>query len=142
MTASLYQRLGGAAGIAAIVDEAVDRHAANPLLAARLRGKDLPQLKSLGVAFLVAGSGGPPPNQTCAAPTAQAGMPFSEDEADAVVADVAAAMVEQGAAAAEVGEVVRLVRAPEVEALRRRFGSPMRCASGAAIGNDSGTGPA
>jgi hemoglobin len=114
VTESLYQRLGGAAGVAAIVDDAVDRHAANPVLAPRLRGKDLPQLKSLGVTFLVAGSGGPPLHETCAMPAmsaVQAGMRFSADEMDAVIADVAATMVEQGAGAAEVGEVIRLYRA-------------------------------
>lgn len=114
VTESLYQRLGGAAGVAAIVDDAVDRHAANPVLAPRLRGKDLPQLKSLGVTILVAGSGGPPRCETCAMPAmsaVQAGMRFSEDEMDAVIADVAAAMVEQGAGAAEVGEVIHLYRA-------------------------------
>jgi predicted homoserine dehydrogenase-like protein len=79
-----------------------------------LRGKDLPQLKSLGVTFLVAGSGGPPLHETRAMPAmsaAPAGRRFSADEMDAVIADVAAAMVEQGAAAAEVGEVIRLYRA-------------------------------
>ncbi len=111
VTESLYQRLGGAAGVAAIVDDAVDRHAANPVLAPRLRGKDLPQLKSLGVTFLVAGSGGPPLHETCVRPAAPAGMRFSADEMNAVIADVAAAMVEQGAGAAEVGEVIRLYRA-------------------------------
>lgn len=132
MTESLYQRLGGAVGIAAIVDDAVDRHAANPLLASRLRGKDLPQLKSLGVTFLVAGSGGPPLDESCVMPAmsaVQAGMRFSAREMDAVIADVAAAMVEQGAGAAEVGEVIGLYRA-------------MRCESSAAVGNDSGTGRA
>jgi hemoglobin len=119
VTESLYQRLGGATGIAAIVDDAVDRHAANPVLAPRFRGKDLPQLKSLGVTFLVAGSGGPLLHETRAMPTAQAGLRFSEDEVDAGIADVAAAMVEQGAEAAEIGEVISLVRALKGEALRR-----------------------
>lgn len=119
MTESLYQRLGGAAGVAAIVDDAVDRHAANPVLAPKFRGKDLPQLKSLAVKFLVVGSGGPPFDETRAMPTARTGMRISEDEVDAVIADVAAAMVEQGAAAAEVGEVIRLVRALKGEALGR-----------------------
>ncbi len=129
MTESLYQRLGGAVGIAAIVDDAVDRHAANPLLAPRLRGKDLPQLKSLGVTFLIAGCGGPPLHETCVMPAAPAGMRLSADEMNSVIADVAAAMVEQGAGAAEVGEVIGLYRA-------------MRCESSAAVGNDSGTGRA
>jgi hemoglobin len=111
VTESLYQRLGGAAGVAAIVDDAVDRHAANPVLAPSLRGKDLPQLKSLGVTFLVAGSGGPPLHETCVMHAAPAGSRFSADEMDAVIADVAAAMVEQGAAAAEMGEVICLYRA-------------------------------
>lgn len=142
VTESLYQRLGGAAGVAAIVDDAVDRHAANPLLAPRLRGKDLPQLKSLGVTFLVAGSGGAPLHESCvmpAAPAVQAGMRFSAVEMDAVLADIAAAMVEQGAGAAEVGEVICLVRAQQGGADQR---APMRCEFSAAVGNDSGTDPA
>ena len=40
MTQSLYQRLGQAEGITAIVEDAVDRHAVNPLLAPRLSGQD------------------------------------------------------------------------------------------------------
>ena len=35
MTESLYERLGGEPRIAAIVDDALDRHAANPLVAPR-----------------------------------------------------------------------------------------------------------
>ena len=56
---SLYQRLGGTAGVAAVIDDAVDRHAANPALASRFQGLDLPELKAQGVSFLVAASGGP-----------------------------------------------------------------------------------
>ena len=119
MTESLFQRLGGAAGVAAIVDDAVDRHAANPVLAPRFRDRDLPQVKVLGVTFLAAGSGGPSPHESRATGVAPAGMRFSVDEVDAVIADIAAAMVEQGAGAAEVGEVIRLYRALNGEALRR-----------------------
>jgi hemoglobin len=43
--------MGGAAGLANMVDDMVDRHAANPLLAARFRDCDLPQLKAQSVAF-------------------------------------------------------------------------------------------
>lgn len=117
VTESLYQRLGGAAGFAAIVDDAVDRHAANPLLAPRLRGKDLPQVKALCLVSLVAGSGGPSLYETRAVSEVQAGTRLSLDEVDAVIADVAAAMVEQGAGAAEIGEVISLVHALKGEAL-------------------------
>ena len=41
MSESLYQRRGGAERIAVIVDDLVDRHAVNPVLAPRFRGKDL-----------------------------------------------------------------------------------------------------
>lgn len=119
MSASLYQRLGGAAGVAAIVDDAVDRHAANPMLAPRFRGQDLPQLKTLGVGLLSAGAGGPLQPQARGTPCTHAGMRFSHDELLAVVGDVAAALVEQGVGAAEVGEVMGLFDALRSEALRR-----------------------
>jgi hemoglobin len=126
---SLYQRLGGAAGLATIADNAVDRHAANPTLAARFRGQDLPQLKTLSVSFLSAGTGGPLWAHACGAPAAHAGMRFSDAELAAVVDDLAAALVDQGVGAAEIGEVIGLFQALERD-------------SRAAIGNDSGTSPA
>lgn len=61
MTPSLYQRLGQAEGIAAIVGEAVDRHAVNPLLAPRFSGKDLSRAKKMGAQFFCMGAGGPQP---------------------------------------------------------------------------------
>lgn len=111
MTASLYQRLGGAAGIAAIIDDAVDRHAANPVLESRFRGRDLPQLKSLAVSFVGAGAGGLPQDEARGLQTAHASLRLSEDELTAVIGDVAAAMLERGVGSAEVGEVVGLFRA-------------------------------
>lgn len=111
---SLYQRLGGTAGVAAVIDDAVDRHAANPALAARFHGLDLPELKAQGVSFLVAASGGPergPDLGSPAGPAQQhAGMGFSSAELQAVVGDVAQALAEQGAGVAEVGEVAGLIR--------------------------------
>lgn len=124
MSASLYLRLGGAPGIAAVVDDAVDRHAANPLLARRFRGQDLPQLKALGVEFLCARSGGGPQGGAGGEPLFHAGMQFDRQELAAVIEDIVAALQECGLAAAEVGDVVALVRAPH---------------AAAAAGNDRGT---
>ena len=59
VTACLYDRLGGAAAVAAVVDHALDRHAANPALAPLSCGKDLPQLKALCVSGFCARVGGP-----------------------------------------------------------------------------------
>lgn len=112
MSASLFQRLGGSDGIAAIVEDAVDRHAANPLLAPRFRGRDLPELKSLSQAFLGAAAGGPSNGEPPPLRPAHAGMQFAGPELSAVIGDVVATMREQGLGAAEVGEVVGLLRHP------------------------------
>lgn len=109
MSASLYQRLGGAAGVAALVDDAVDRHAANPALAALFRGQDLPQLKALGERLLSAGAGGPGP--TMGAQTQHVGIRFSPAQLQAVVADVTEALIERGVGVVEVGETVALFHA-------------------------------
>lgn len=45
--------------MAAVVEDALDRHAANPHLAPFLRWLDLPQLKALAMVFLSAIAGGP-----------------------------------------------------------------------------------
>lgn len=105
VNASLYQRLGGAEGVAAAVDEAVDRHAANPTLAARFHGQDLPSLKVLGVDFLSASAGGPRREL----PPQYAGMSFSADELRAVAGDLVDALSGHGLDAAAVREVVGLL---------------------------------
>ena len=93
MPESLYRRLGGAERIAAIVEESIDRHAVNPLLAPRLRGKDLTQLKELGVEFL------------CAA------MRLDGAERAAAIDDMVAALRAHGVGAAEVKEVLSILYA-------------------------------
>ena len=104
VTASLYLRLGGASGVPAVVDDAVDRHAANPTLAPRMRGLDLPQLKALGVGFLSARASGPHHD---AAPQ-HASLTFTPTELQAVVGDNLDTLAEHGVGAAEIGEVVGL----------------------------------
>ncbi len=122
MTGSLYQRLGGDAEIEAIVDDAIDRHAANPLLAARLRGRDLPQLKTISSSLLSARAGGPRQvgeGAMSTTATMYAGMSFRAEEWAAVMDDIAAAMAEHGVGAAEAREVADLMQAAAGEALRR-----------------------
>jgi len=110
VSASLYQRLGGAVAVAAVIDDAIDRHAANPMLAHRFRGQDLPQLKALGVGFLSPGAGGPCLDLAPGATPQYAGMRFCPAELQAVVGDVADALLEQGVGAAEIDEVLGLFR--------------------------------
>jgi hemoglobin len=118
MSDTLYQKLGGAQRIAAIVDEALDRHAANPLLAPRFRGKDLPQLKQLGTQFFCAGSGGPQRYEGRDMRTAHAGMNISEQELIAVMDDIIAAMQSQGCGTNEVNAVLAILYQLKGEVLR------------------------
>lgn len=118
MTETLYQRLGGAERIAAIVDNAIDRHAVNPLLAPRFRGKDLPRLKAVGTQFFCAGAGGPQAYEGRDLRTAHAGMNISEQEYVAAIDDIVAAMNDHGIAPAEVNEVVGILYALKGDVLR------------------------
>ena len=77
VNACLYDRLGGAAAVAAVVDDAVDRHAANPALAPLFCGKDLPQLKALGASVFSARVGGPCSSKAAGPTLPDAGMRIS-----------------------------------------------------------------
>jgi hemoglobin len=118
MPETLYQRLGGAARIGAIVDDAIDRHAVNPTLAPRFRGKDLPKLKVLGTQFFCAGIGGPQRYEGRDLRTAHAGMNVSEQEFLATMDDIVAALNAHGAGQAELNEVVAILYALKGEVLR------------------------
>jgi hemoglobin len=111
VNACLYERLGGAAAVAAIVDDAVDRHAANPALARLFCGKDLPQLKALGISVLSARVGGPCSTEAAGPARRYAGMRFSAAELQAVVGDMTEALREQGIGTVEVEEIVNLLDA-------------------------------
>jgi hemoglobin len=104
--ATLYHRLGGGDRIASIIDNAVDRHAANPLLAPRFSGKDLVRAKALGTQFFCAGAGGPQVYEGRDLKVAHAGMNISEQEFIATIDDIVAALRDHDVAPAEVNEVV------------------------------------
>ena len=103
--------------MAAVVDDVLDRHAANPVLAPLFHRQDLPQLKALAVELFnaVAGApghifaaGGHPPN---------AGMGWSPAQLQAALGDVTDALLEQGVGTVEASEIVRLVCAASEPAL-------------------------
>jgi len=118
MAETLYQRLGGAERIAEVIDEAVDRHAVNPLIATRFAGKDLPKLKRLASQFFCMGSGGPAAYEGRDMRAAHAGMNISEQELVAAIDDIVAAMNSHGIGAAEVNEVVGILYSLKGEVLR------------------------
>lgn len=106
---SLYDRLGGADAVAAVVDDAVDRHAANPALAPLFCGKDLPELKALGVSVFSARVGGPCSTEAAVAALRDAGMSFGPAELQAVIGDMTEALRGYGIGTIEVGEILNLL---------------------------------
>ena len=98
---SLYQRLGEAKGISALVDDIVEAHLTNPLIKARfLPVKDNPahfaEVKQHLINFLASGSGGPEKYSGRDMPSAHRGMNISEAEYMAAIDDILNAMDKHG----------------------------------------------
>jgi hemoglobin len=93
MAATLYERLGGAAGITQLVDDAVNAHLANPVVKTRFENtQDIEHAKKMSVAFFCAGAGGPETYPGRDMLTAHRGMNISEQEFIAVVDDILGAL--------------------------------------------------
>lgn len=58
MSSSLFERLGGDAGITAIANDVVDNHVANSIIATRFAKSDIKSLKHAAATFFIAGTGG------------------------------------------------------------------------------------
>lgn len=100
-TTSLYERLGGERGIAALVDDIVEAHLQNPAIRARyLPSQDDPEhfeeLKGHLRDFLSAGSGGPAEYRGRTMLEAHRGMNIGEAEYMAVMDDIQEALERQG----------------------------------------------
>ncbi len=94
---SLYQRLGEAKGISAIVEDVVEAHMNNPVIKARfLPLKDDPkhfaEVKQHLVNFLSAGSGGPEQYTGRDMVSAHRGMNISEAEYMSAIDDILGAL--------------------------------------------------
>ena len=97
MTATLYQRLGGATGMTRLVDDVVAAHLSNPIVKTRFENvKDLDHLKQMACEFFSAGSGCPEPYTGKDMITAHKGMNISEQEYLAVTDDIVEAMNKNG----------------------------------------------
>ncbi|WP_163574455.1 group I truncated hemoglobin [Halomonas faecis] len=100
-SATLYERLGGESGIAALVDDIVEAHMQNPTIQARyLPTQDDPvhfeELKGHLRDFLSAGSGGPAEYRGRSMPEAHRGMNIGEAEYMAVTDDILAVLDRHG----------------------------------------------
>lgn len=93
MAKTLYERLGGASGIARLVDDVMDAHLNNPLVKTRFENaEDLEYSKKMAREFFGAGSGGPETYSGRDMVTAHKGMNISEQEYMAVMDDILGAM--------------------------------------------------
>ena len=93
MAQSLYERLGGAQGIAQLVEDAVDAHLNNPIVKTRFENtKDIEHAKMMSREFFGAGSGGPESYTGRDMLTTHKGMNISEQEFIEVVDDILGAM--------------------------------------------------
>ena len=97
MDTTLYQRLGGATGIAKFVDDATAAHLANPLVKDRFENvQDLDRAKKMAREFFCAGSGGPETYTGKDMLATHKGMNISEQEYLAVMDDIVGAMGKNG----------------------------------------------
>jgi hemoglobin len=97
MTTTLYERLGGAVGIAGLVDDVMAAHMVNPIVKPRFENiKDLDRAKKMAREFFSAGSGGPETYTGKDMLTAHKGMNISEQEYLAVTDDIVGAMEKHG----------------------------------------------
>jgi len=97
MSKSLYERLGGADGIARIVDDVVEAHMINPLIKARFiplrdRPDHLAAAKKHLRDFLGMGSGGPETYSGRSMPDTHRGMNISAQEYMAAIDDILVAL--------------------------------------------------
>jgi len=106
MSASLYERLGGAEGIFRIASDTVDLHLKNPLIGPRFQRADPKTVKQTVADFFITGSGGPQVYKGKDMVTAHRGMNISDNEFMAAVDDVMAALTASKAGDQEKAEVL------------------------------------
>ena len=92
MSQSLFERLGGNAGITALAGDLVDNHLSNPAIANRFAASDVPALKNAAATFMISGTGGENVYKGKDLLTAHKGMNISAIEFMAVLDDALSAM--------------------------------------------------
>lgn len=98
---TLYAKLGGASGIAKIVDDIVAAHLANPVINARFlpyldKPEKVEEIKKHNRDFLGAGSGGPETYAGRSMLEAHRGMNINEAEYMAVMDDIMSVLQKHG----------------------------------------------
>jgi len=113
MSNSLYERLGGAAGISALVDDVVDAHMKNPAIMVRFLPylddpENLAAIKRHTCDFFGMGSGGPEQYGGRSMTDAHRGMNISEAEYMAAIDDILGALDRRSVDAQTRGDVLAI----------------------------------
>lgn len=106
---SLYERLGGAKGIAGIADDLWLNHTRNPLVLQRYVNSDPEKVKRLVREMLGAGTGGPETYTGKSMLDAHRGMNISEQEFNTVVDDMMDALAKNGIGQREKDEILSIM---------------------------------
>jgi len=117
--ATLYERLRAVEGITKLVDDAVDAHLANKIVATRFENaEDIDYSKRMLVEFFCAGSGGPQEYTGRDMLTTHKGMNISEEEYMAVIDDVFTAMNKNNVGETEQKDVLAILYSLKGEMIR------------------------
>jgi hemoglobin len=103
---SLYERLGQKPAITAVVDDFLGRVAADKRINLRFMNTDLPRLRGMLIDFVCHATGGPEKYRGSDMSSAHAGLQLVDEEFNALVENLGAAMKKLGVPEAEQNEVV------------------------------------
>ena len=106
MSASLFERLGGTAGITNIANDVIDNHLSNKSIATRFANSDVARIKNAAATFFIAGTGGPDVYKGKDLLSAHKGMNISALEFMAVLDDALAALQKNNIAQRDQEEVL------------------------------------
>lgn len=109
MSISLFERLGGNAGITAIASDVVDNHVANSVIATRFANSDIKAMKHAAATFFIAGTGGESVYKGKDMLAAHKGMNISANEFMAVLDDSLAALDKNNVSQREQEEVLYIL---------------------------------
>lgn len=123
-TVTLFERLGGAAGIRRIVDGAVAAHMRNPVIKARFlpyedRPERVEEIKQHTCDFFAAGSGGPDRYQGRSMAEAHRDMDIGAEEYEAAADDILTTMAALNHGAETRDEVRTILRSLKAEIVHK-----------------------
>ena len=120
-TPSLFERIGGRAGLERIVPDVVALHYMNPAIAPRFEGarKSREELTALAIDFFTAGLSGQPVYGGLSMPDAHAGMNVSAAEYTAVLDDILAGLQQHEVGQQEQAELLYIAYGMKSEIVGR-----------------------